>query len=90
MMGIQKRVINPGQDLPKKIYEVNPLTCPRCGGYMRIIVLLEDYKVVKKILDYLGIYESQRKRPLPVKPGELNEFDCYMRDYYIDYNYIDI
>ncbi|MQY75561.1 MAG: hypothetical protein GH148_08575 [Clostridia bacterium] len=51
---------------------------------------IEDYKVVKKILDYLKIYESQRKRPLPVKPGELNKFDCCMRDDYIDYNYIDI
>ncbi len=57
---------------------------------MRIIALLEDYKVIKKILDHLKIYEFQRKRPLPVKPGELNEFDCYMRDDYIDYNYIDI
>jgi len=53
----QNIVINPGQDLPKKIYEVNPLTCPRYGGDMRIIALLEDYKIVKKILDYLGIYE---------------------------------
>jgi len=53
----QNIVINPGQDSPKKIYEVNPLTCPRYGGDMRIIALLEDYKIVKKILDYLGIYE---------------------------------
>ena len=67
-----------------KIYEVDPLICPRFGGDMRIIAPVEDYKVVKKILDYLGIREFKRKRPPPVKPGELNEFDCYIRDDYID------
>jgi len=86
----QNIVINPGQDLPKKTYEVNPLTCPRCGGDMRIIALLEDYKIVKKTLDYLGIYEFKRKRPPPVKLGQLDEFDCYIRDDYIDCDYVDI
>ena len=57
---------------------------------MRIIVLLEDYKIVKKILDYLGIYEFKRKRPPPVKPGQLDELDCYIRDDYIDCDYVDI
>ena len=46
-----------------KICEVDPLTCPRFGGDMRIIAFIEDYKIVKKILDYLGIYEFGRKRP---------------------------
>ncbi|MBC8390483.1 MAG: transposase, partial [Actinobacteria bacterium] len=39
--------------LIQKIYEVDPLLCPKCGGEMRIIAFIEDYKVVKKILDYL-------------------------------------
>jgi len=41
--------------LIKKIYEVDPLVCPKCKGQMRIIAFIEDYKIVKKILDYLGI-----------------------------------
>ncbi|MCG2790419.1 MAG: hypothetical protein L6305_01555 [Actinomycetia bacterium] len=49
----------------KKIYEVDPLICPKCGGQMRIIASIEDYKIVKKILDYLGIYEFKRDRPPP-------------------------
>ena len=32
---------------------------------MRIIAFIEDYRVIKKILDYLGIYEFERDRPLP-------------------------
>jgi len=31
---------------------------------MRIIAFIEDYKIVKKILDYLGIYEFGKKRAL--------------------------
>jgi len=37
---------------------------PGCGKKMKIIAFIEDYKVVKKILDYLGIYEFEKKRPL--------------------------
>ena len=57
---------------------------------MRIIAPVEDYKVVKKILDYLKIYEFRRKRPPPVKPGQLDDFDDYSRDDYIDYDYVDL
>jgi hypothetical protein len=32
---------------------------------MRIITFIEDYKVVKKILDYLGIYKFRRTRSPP-------------------------
>ncbi|MFZ3106465.1 MAG: hypothetical protein WA105_03700 [Candidatus Hydromicrobium sp.] len=38
--------------LIKKIYEVDPLICPKCGGLMKIIAFIEYYKVIKKILDY--------------------------------------
>jgi hypothetical protein len=31
---------------------------------MRIIALLEDYKVIGKILDWLGIDEFRRDRPV--------------------------
>ena len=47
--------------LIQKIYEVDPLACPKCGGTMRIIAFIEDYKIVGKILDYLGIYEFGKK-----------------------------
>ena len=52
---------------------------------MRIIALLEDYKVIKKILDYLKIYEFRRKRPPPVKPGQLDDFDDYIGYDYVDF-----
>lgn len=69
--------------LIKKIYEVDPLICPKCGGSMRIIAFIEDYKVIKKILDYLGIYEFKRDRPPPRALSVADSFDEYACD---DYN----
>jgi len=45
---------------------------------MRIIAFIEDYKIVKKILDRLGIYEFKRKRPLPRIETCPDEFDEYI------------
>jgi len=46
--------------LIQKIYEVDPLTCARCGGAMGIVSFIEDPEIVKKILKHLGL-----KRPSP-------------------------
>ena len=67
---------------------MGPLICPRCGGQMRIIAFIEDYKIVKKILDYLGIYEAQRKRPPPKIESAPDEFDNYAHDDYIDWDHV--
>ncbi len=32
---------------------------------MRIIAFIEGYKMIKKILEYPGIYEFEKKRPAP-------------------------
>ena len=37
--------------LIQKIYNVNPLLCPKCLGFMRIIAFIEDEQLVKKILN---------------------------------------
>jgi hypothetical protein len=41
--------------LIRKVYEVDPLLCPRCGGTMRVIAVIEQPAVVRQILDHLGI-----------------------------------
>lgn len=39
--------------LIQKIYEVDPLVCPKCKEAMRIISFIEDAPVIKKILVHL-------------------------------------
>jgi ribosomal protein S27E len=50
--------------LIQKIYEVDPLVCPRCQGIMRIISFIEDKQVIRAILEHLGIW-LVRARPPP-------------------------
>jgi len=74
--------------LIQKIYEVDPLVCPICKGKMRIIAFIEDYKIVKKILDHLGIYEFGKKRAPPKINTSSEEFDDYVCDDYIDCDHV--
>jgi hypothetical protein len=75
--------------LIKKIYEVDPLTCSNCGGSMRIIAFIEDYKVIKKILSWLGIDEAKRDRPPPKRLQAADLFDDFSQDDYINADYLD-
>lgn len=50
--------------LIQKIYEVDPLVCPRCRGAMRIIGFIEDGQVIRAILEHLGLWLA-RSRPPP-------------------------
>jgi len=39
----------------RKVYEVDPMVCPKCGGTMKVIAFLTDYAVVDKIIDRLEL-----------------------------------
>jgi Zn finger protein HypA/HybF involved in hydrogenase expression len=49
--------------LIQKIYEVDPLTCPKCSGKMKVISVIEDEEVIKKILKHLGLWEIKTRPP---------------------------
>jgi len=42
--------------LIQKIYEVDPLTCPKCRGTMRILSFIQDPEVIRAILKHLGLW----------------------------------
>jgi hypothetical protein len=50
--------------LIQKIYEVDPLVCPKCQGAMRIISSIKHPLVILDILKYLAIWRV-RSRPPP-------------------------
>jgi hypothetical protein len=51
--------------LIRKVYEVDPMVCPRCGGKMKVIAFLTDYAVVDKIIDYLKLTFVAERPPPP-------------------------
>ena len=42
--------------LIRKVYEADPLECPKCEGPMRIIALIDDPPVVQRILEHLELW----------------------------------
>jgi hypothetical protein len=51
--------------LIKAVYEVDPLKCPKCGGTMKIISLIEDDTTIQKILKHCGKWKEPIPRPPP-------------------------
>ena len=51
--------------LIRKVYEVDPLVCPKCGLQMRVISLVEDPAVIERILSWLGLWQPLACGPSP-------------------------
>ena len=49
--------------LIQKIYEVDPLICPKCQGQMRIISFIEEFDIIEKILRHLGLWDIRNHDP---------------------------
>jgi hypothetical protein len=47
----------------RKVYETDPLTCPKCQGEMRITSFIDLPDVIKKILQHLGLWEESHAPP---------------------------
>jgi hypothetical protein len=50
--------------LIQKVYEVDPLECPRCSAQMRVISFINDPLVIRRILEHLGLWLANA-RPVP-------------------------
>jgi hypothetical protein len=49
--------------LIQKIYGVDPLTCPKCSGKMKVISVIENKEVIRKILKHLRLWEVKPRPP---------------------------
>ena len=51
----------------KLVYEVDPLSCSKCGAEMKIIVFIEERQkvVVEKILRHCGLWKEESDRGPP-------------------------
>ena len=57
--------------LLKKVYEVDPLVCPKCGGRMKIVAFIErrdQPAVVERILKHCGLWADATARGPPAAP----------------------
>jgi len=49
--------------LIQKIYHVDPLLCPKCQEAMKIIALIEELSVIRKILVHLNLWDVRNHDP---------------------------
>jgi ribosomal protein S27E len=51
-------------EMIRKVYEVDPLLCPSCGGRMRILSFIEEPKTIDRIIRHLELtFEAARPPP---------------------------
>jgi hypothetical protein len=54
--------------LIRKVYEADPLQCPKCKGPMRVIALIDHPGVIRHILEHLGPWAPEAPERGP--PGQ--------------------
>jgi len=47
----------------RKVYEVDPMVCPKCGGRMKVIAFITDFQVVDRIIEHLKLVFVAEKPP---------------------------
>lgn len=64
--------------LIKRIYEVDPLICPQCGGQMKVVAFIEppQSEVIEKILRHCGLWHPWAPRSPPDPQDFVLELDA--------------
>jgi hypothetical protein len=68
--------------LIKRVYEVDPLCCPQCGGEMKVVAFLEppQREVIEKILLHCGLWQASSPRAPPDVDGLVLDPDAAYSD----------
>ena len=68
-------------DLMRRTFGFDVLACPRCGGRLRLVALIEHASVVQRILRHLGWpTEIPEPRPARAPPGLVEASDLQGND----------
>ena len=64
--------------LIKRVYEVDPLSCPQCGGQMKVMAFLEPPQggVIEAILKPCGLWQASTPRAPPDVDDLVLELDA--------------
>ncbi len=80
--------------LIQKIYEIDPLTCPKCQGRMLILAFMENPEIIKKILKHLDLWDLKARPPPranapPMAPEYHIDYTDSQVPVYDNYLYVD-
>ena len=52
-------------EMIRRVYEVDPMVCPQCGGQMKVIAFLTDFSVGDRIIGHLKLSFVAERPPPP-------------------------
>ena len=58
--------------LIKKVYEVDPLVCEKCGSEMKIVQFYVEHYAAKEIVEELGLPPFKPPQPLRAPPSDFD------------------
>jgi hypothetical protein len=68
----------------RKVYEVDPLVCPKCGGTMKVVAFITEHAVVDRIIDHLKLtFVAERPPPPKIAFQELLMAADPLVDYFL-------
>ena len=50
-------------EMIRKVYEIDPMVCPECGGTMKVVAFITNYPAVDRIIDHLKLTFVAEKPP---------------------------
>jgi hypothetical protein len=50
-------------EMIRKVYEIDTMVCPECGGTMKVVAFITDYRAVDRIIDHLRLTFVAEKPP---------------------------
>ena len=56
-------------------WQLDPLTCSKCAGEMRVISFICQHQVIRKIPQYLKICEEKKQHTPPLKKTPVKEME---------------
>ena len=56
------------RELIKKVWEVDPLCCPKCEGEMKVVALIDCPGLIRRILEHLNLWEPINRMIRPRSP----------------------
>jgi hypothetical protein len=65
--------------LIQKVYEVDPLVCPKCQGPMKIISIIDSFNIIEQILKHLDLWDIRNHDPPEIEPVYIPEL-TYVED----------
>jgi hypothetical protein len=76
------------RELIKKVWEADPLLCPKCQKEMRIMALIDERDVIERILRHLGLWaQGVRVSPARALPEIVERvIEPYFDDPFPDYD----